>query len=139
MTYFKLSMRNAGRQARDYLVYFVTMVLAAALIFAFNALAVSGEVLALTEILENFSLTIVLASLAVVCVFGWLAAYSTRFMLSRRIRELGIYLLSGLTGRQVAKLFFLENLAVGAVALVLGAGLGGLLYQFLPEDEYGYI
>ncbi len=131
MTYFKLSMRNAGRQARDYLVYFVTMVLAAALLFAFNALAVSGEVLALTEISESFSLMIVLASLAVVCVFGWLAAYSTRFMLSRRSRELGIYLLSGLTGRQVARLFFLENLAVGAVALVLGTGLGGLLYQVM--------
>ena len=131
MTYFKLSLRNARRQARDYLVYFVTMVLAAALIFSFNALAVSGEVRALVEVTKNLSLMIALASLAVVCVFGWLTAYSTRFMLSRRSRELGIYLLSGLTGRQVARLFFLENLAVGAAALILGAGLGTLLYQVM--------
>ena len=131
MTYFKLSLRNARRQARDYLVYFVTLVLAAALIFAFNALAVSSEVRTLAERSENLSLMIVLASLAVVCVFGWLAAYSARFMLSRRSRELGIYLLSGLTSRQVSRLFFLENLAVGAASLVLGAGLGGLLYQVM--------
>ena len=34
MTLSKLSWRNAQRQARDYLVYFVTVVMAAALIYA---------------------------------------------------------------------------------------------------------
>ena len=40
MTLSKLSLRNAQRQAKDYLVYFVTIVLAAALLYAFNGLAV---------------------------------------------------------------------------------------------------
>ncbi len=131
MTYCKLSLRNARRQARDYLVYFVTMVLAAALLYTFNALAVSEEVRFLAAGSANLTLMIALGSLAVVCVFGWLAAYSTRFMLSRRGREFGLYLLSGLTNRQVARLFFLENVTVGAAALVLGAALGGLLWQLL--------
>ncbi len=131
MTYCKLALRNARRQARDYLVYFVTMVLAAALLYSFNALAVSDEVQTLAARSANLSLMIALASLAVVCVFGWLAAYSTRFMLSRRGREFGLYLLSGLTNRQVARLFFLENVTVGAAALVLGAAFGGLLWQML--------
>jgi len=65
----------------------------------------------------------------VVCVFGWLVAYATRFMLLRRGRELGLYLLIGLENRQLARLFFLENLAVGGCALVLGTALGGLFYQ----------
>ena len=72
---------------------------------------------------------IVLASVVVVCVFGWLVAYTTRFMLLRRGRELGTYLLIGLENRQVARLFFLENLAVGSCALLMGTALGGLLYQ----------
>lgn len=131
MTYFKLSLRGARRQTRDYAVYFVTMVMAAALIFAFNALAVSGELRALCEMSDNLSLMIALASAAVVCVFGWLASYSTRFMLSRRSRELGLYILSGMTNRQVARLFFLENLSAGGAALVLGTVFGGLLYQIM--------
>ena len=53
-------------------------------------------------------------------VVGWLVSYTTGFMLTRRSRELGTYLLIGLEPRQVARLFFLENLAVGAVALALG-------------------
>ncbi|MFQ9411677.1 MAG: FtsX-like permease family protein [Evtepia gabavorous] len=52
-------------------------------------------------------------------------------MLTRRSRELGTYLLIGLEHRQVARLFFLENLAVGAVALVLGVVLGNLMFQIL--------
>lgn len=131
VTYFKLSMRNARRQARDYLVYFVTMVLAAALLYAFNGLVFSQEIQTLSRSLSNFRLMLVLASLVVVCIFGWLVAYATKFMLLRRGRELGTYLLIGLENNQVARMFFMENLAVGGCALVLGTTLGGLFYQAL--------
>ena len=119
-----LSWRNARRQARDYLVYFVTIVIATALMYAFNGLVFSREIAELSAKLSSLPLVIVLASVAVVLILGWLVAYITRFMLTRRSRELGTYLLIGLEHRQVARLFFLENLAVGAVALVLGGGAG---------------
>lgn len=131
MTLSKLSWCNAQRQARDYLVYFVTVVMAAALIYAFNGLVFSQEIAALSTQMRNLPLMIVLASLAVVAVVGWLVSYTTGFMLTRRSRELGTYLLIGLEPRQVARLFFLENLAVGAVALALGLVAGNLLYQVL--------
>ena len=68
MTLSKLSWRNAQRQARDYLVYFVTVVMAAALIYAFNGLVFSQEIAALSTQMRNLPLMIVLASLAVVAV-----------------------------------------------------------------------
>ena len=126
-----LSWRNARRQARDYLVYFVTIVIATALMYAFNGLVFSREIAELSAKLSSLPLVIVLASVAVVLILGWLVAYITRFMLTRRSRELGTYLLIGLEHRQVARLFFLENLAVGAVALVLGVVLGNLIFQIL--------
>lgn len=129
MTLSELSLRNAKRQARDYLVYFVTVVMAAALLYSFNGLVFSQEIITLSKGISVLPLMIVLASVVVVCVFGWLVAYATRFMLLRRGRELGLYLLIGLENRQLTRLFFLENLAVGGCALVLGTALGGLLYQ----------
>ena len=126
-----LSWRNARRQARDYLVYFVTIIIATALMYAFNGLVFSREIAELSAKLSSLPLVIVLASVAVVLILGWLVAYITRFMLTRRSRELGTYLLIGLEHRQVARLFFLENLAVGAVALVLGVVLGNLMFQIL--------
>jgi len=103
--------------------------MAAALLYAFNALTFSQEIKTLAEGMEMLPLMIALATVVVVCVFGWLVAYATRFMLLRRGRELGTYLLIGLENKQVARLFFLENLAVGGCALALGIVLGGLLYQ----------
>ena len=129
VTLSELSLRNAKRQARDYLVYFVTVVMAAALLYSFNGLVFSQEIITLSKGISVLPLMIVLASVVVVCVFGWLVAYATKFMLLRRGRELGLYLLIGLENRQLARLFFLENLAVGGCALVLGTALGGLLYQ----------
>ena len=87
MTLSKLSMRNARRQAQDYLVYFVTIVMAAALVYAFNGLVFSQELLALSSMMEAMPVVIVLASILVVCIIGWLVQYTTGFMLSRRSRS----------------------------------------------------
>lgn len=145
MTLFKLSLRNAKRQAADYLVYFVTVIMAAALLYAFNGLVFSGEIKELYSMMSSLPMAIVPASIVVVCIFGWLVSYAANFMLTRRSRELGTYILIGLENRQVARLFFLENLAVGGCALGLGLVLGNLLFQALRavilalfEMPYGF-
>lgn len=131
MTLSKLSLRNAKRQAADYLIYFVTVILAAVLLYAFNGLIFSKEVKELSGHFDQLTLLIVLASIVVVCIFGWLVSYATNFMLTRRSRELGLYLLIGLENNQVARLFFVENLVVGGVALGIGLLFGNLLFQVL--------
>ncbi|MDE6926334.1 MAG: ABC transporter permease [Acetatifactor sp.] len=131
MTLSKLSLRNACRQARDYLVYFVTVSMVTALMYAFNGLIFSEEIQTLSKMLRSMTLAIILASIVVVCVISWLVSYTTKFMLTRRSRELGTYILIGLENEQVARLFFLENVAVGALAMVLGMILGNLIFQAL--------
>lgn len=131
MTLSKISLRNARRQTGDYLVYLVTVTLSAALIHAFNGLVFSQELIALSSFMEHLPTFIILASILVIAVMGWLIHYVTAFMLTRRSRELGTYILIGLEHGQVARLFFLENLAVGGGALVLGLLLGNLIFQVL--------
>lgn len=131
VTLCKLSLRNARRQARDYLVYFVTVILSAALIHAFNGLVFSQELRALSSFMSSLPLITVLVSAVVIAIMGWLIRYIMNFMLSRRSRELGTYILIGLENGQVAQLFFLENLATGAAALSVGLLLGGLFFQIL--------
>ena len=74
VTLSELSLRNAKRQARDYLVYFVTVVMAAALLYSFNGLVFSQEIITLSKGISVLPLMIVLASVVVGCVFGWLVA-----------------------------------------------------------------
>jgi len=131
VTYFKLSLRNARRQAGDYLIYFVTVILVCAMLYAFNGLIFSEEIHRLSGLLDSLTLIIILSSIVVVFIMGWLVSYTTGFMLSRRSRELGTYLLIGLENRQVVRLFSLENLAVGGVAFLCGIPLGNLIFQGL--------
>lgn len=128
---FKLSLRNAVRQMKDYLIYFITIVIAATLIFAFNALVFSQEIGSLSKLLDTLPLMIGIASFVVVCIIGWLVFYTMRFMMKRRSREFGTYLLLGIERKKIVNLFFLENLIIGAVALLLGLLTGNLLYQGL--------
>ncbi len=127
----KISFRNARRQAKDYLVYFVTIVMAAALIYSFNGLVFSKELLELSVRMEYLPAMIVFASVVVVCIIGWLVNYTTGFMLSRRSRELGTYMLIGLEPKQVTGLFMKENLIIGIAAFVPGTLMGSLLFQAL--------
>ena len=131
VTLSDLSLRNARRQAKDYLVYFATIVMAAALLYAFNGLIFSGEIRTLSKSMVQLPTMIVMADIVIVCIFGWLVSYASRFMLSSRSRELGTYILIGLEHIQVARLFFMENLAVGGCAMTLGLVLGNLLFQAL--------
>ncbi|MBD5525605.1 MAG: ABC transporter permease [Lachnospiraceae bacterium] len=105
--------------------------MAAGLIYAFNGLVFSKEVLELSVHLSSLPAAIVFASIVVVCIIGWLVHYTTGFMLTKRSRELGTYILIGLESRQVTRLFLMENLTIGGAALVLGTLLGNLLFQVL--------
>ncbi|EGD49786.1 protein of unknown function DUF214 [Ruminiclostridium papyrosolvens DSM 2782] len=127
----KLSLRNAARQMKDYFIYFITIAIAASLIFAFNALVFSQEIRSLSKLLDTLPLMIGIASFVVVCIIGWLVFYTMRFMMKRRSREFGTYLLLGIERKRIVNLFFMENLIIGAVALLIGLLTGNLLYQGL--------
>ncbi len=49
MMYSKLAFRNIRRSLRDYIIYFVTLTLTAALMYSFLALGFSPDILAMTE------------------------------------------------------------------------------------------
>lgn len=131
MTLSKLSLRNAKRQAGDYLVYFVSIVIAAALIYAFNGLIFSKEVQNLSRNMAQIQVMIVLISIVVILIMRWLVSYTINFMFTRRSREFGTYVLIGVESRQIARMFFMENLVAGGCAFFLGVILGNLLFQVL--------
>lgn len=127
----RLSLRNAKRQFTDYLVYGVTVLIASALIFSFNALAASNEITTLSEQLENLPLIVALATTVVTVIIGWLISYTQNFILRKRGREFGTYILMGLTSKQVARLFALENIISGLCSMLAGIVVGNLLFQAL--------
>lgn len=127
----KLALRNVKKSSKDYIIYFVTIVLSFALIFAFNALVFSDDIRNLSKDMVNFQYAIIFVSVIALFVIGYLIYYTTKFMLEKRSKEFGIYLLLGIDNAKVANLFFVENFLLGLAALLCSYLVGTILYQML--------
>ena len=60
--YAKLAFRNIRRSLRDYIIYFVTLTLTAALMYSFLALGLSPDILAMTENMSMLTTGILILS-----------------------------------------------------------------------------
>ena len=125
----KLALGNVSRCARDYGVYFVTLALAVAMFYAFNSLGeqsvlVDGFDRASESMLAMMTTFMQLFSAAVVVVLAFLVVYANRFLLKRRKREFGLYLMLGMSPLQVSKILLAEVAVVGVAALAVGILLG---------------
>lgn len=127
----KLALRNVKRQVGNYLIYFITVTLTVALMFAIHNVIFSEQLLAFsTSFKEMNSALIMLSSLiAIVCAF--VLGYATSFMLRLRKREFGTYLTLGMTRKNILIVFIVETMIMGIAALILGIVLGLFLYQGL--------
>ena len=96
----KLAFRNVKRSARDYLVYFLTMTFVAALMFAFNTVVFSESVGRMFEVAGLMAAMIGMATFFIVLIVAWLINYMVRFILEKRSREFGIYLLIGMKKKE---------------------------------------
>lgn len=124
----KLALRNVRRSFRDYGVYLLTLTFGVCLFYTFNSIDGQGAMVFLARtgnpMVGAIMMLIDVFSVFVAVVLACLILYADRFLLRRRKRELGTYLLLGLSQGQVSRLLFLETGFIGLVSLVAGLALG---------------
>lgn len=129
----KLSIRNAKRQAKDYIIYFITVIISVALMFSFNSIATSKDISELSSSMQYFSKSITGISIIIIFVMAWLINYIMKFMLEKRSKEFGTYQILGLEKKDISKMFTLENLIIGFLAFIVGIIVGTFLYQIFTS------
>lgn len=132
----KLAWRNIRHSFRDYAIYFITLLFGVAVFYAFNSIGSQQIMFDIQDGASNdiFTLTSTLMwtfSVVIACVLGFLVLYSNGFLIRRRKREFGTYLLLGMTNGQVSRIMLLETGIIGLISLILGLGCGILLSQGL--------
>lgn len=141
---FKLACRNIQRSIRDYTIYFVTLLVAVTIFYAFNSIS---DQQVMTDILESGKANLVeltgylitLFSVVVAFVLGFLVIYSNQLLVARRKREFGIYLTLGMKPGQVSRILLYETVLVGLLSLVGGIALGVLASQLLSFATAGLL
>ena len=133
--FFKLSLRNAKRSFKDYMIYFLTLTFGVCIFYMFNALESQEAMLEITssqiEIMQLLSKVMEVVSLFVSCILGFLMIYANHFLIRRRKKELGIYLTLGMERKKVNLLLMIESFIIALFALLIGLTLGTFLSQGL--------
>lgn len=131
----RLAVGNIRKSIADFGIYFLTVVLGVAVFYAFNSMSQQRTVLAMTEsqdkIFELLGTVIGGVSVFIACVLVFLVVYANRFLVKRRKREFGIYLMLGMSTGDVVKIVAVESLITGAASLAVGLILGFALSQGL--------
>jgi len=135
----KLAFRNAKRSFHDYFIYLMTMIVITAMMFSFDSMIFSDAIQKISEQAGMFGMMIGLATFFVVLIIIWLVHYMIKFMAEKRSREFATYLLMGFRKKQVARLFFRENMLIGAAAFSIGLIPGMFLQQVFTTAIYAMI
>ena len=127
----KIAFRNVRRQIGNYLIYFITVTLTVALMFAINNVIFSEQLKRFAVSISHMSAGLLTLSIIIALIVAFVLGYATSFMLKLRKREFGTYLTLGMTRRNILTIFILEMTIMGLAALGIGIFLGLFIYQGL--------
>ena len=133
--YSKIALNNVKKSFKDYTIYFLTLTFAVCIFYSFNSID-SQTVMAdmnrgQTEYVEIMGQMISIISIGVSVILGSLIIYATKFLVNRRKKEFGIYMVLGMSKRRMSKILFFETLYIGIISLFVGLLLGMLFAQVL--------
>ena len=127
----KLTLQNLKKTCKNYLIYVISITLAFSLMFSFNLISNSKDIIELSSVMENFKSIMLLVNCIILFVLSYLINYTIKFMFHKRSKEFGTYMILGIEKKQISKMFLLENLLMGIIALLLSFFIGYFFSQIL--------
>ncbi len=128
MTLFKLSFKNIKKSFKDYAIYFFTLILGVAIFYLFNSLDSQTVMLKMSnstqELVDMMINMLSGVSVLVSIILGFLVIYASRFLMKRRNKEFGLYMMLGMSKGKISKILLFETLLIGLISLLVGLGIG---------------
>jgi len=72
-----------------------------------------------------------MVSVFIAIILGFLIVYANNFLINRRKREFGIYMILGMGRRQISGIILLETILIGILSLAVGIFIGVFASQFM--------
>ncbi|MBP3871851.1 MAG: FtsX-like permease family protein [Faecalicoccus sp.] len=123
-----IALKNIKNSLRDFSIYFYTLVIGISIFYSFNAISTQTDMMELVgqrgRLAELLNAGLSAISIFVSIVLGLLIVYSNRFLMKRRSKEFGIYMVLGMSKRKVSGILFYETLITGLASLFVGILIG---------------
>ncbi|MDD6435850.1 MAG: ABC transporter permease [Clostridiales bacterium] len=125
---FKISAKNFHKSFRDYLIYFLTLIVGVSIFYMFNSLDSQQAMLVVSSstrsIIKLMIRLIDLVSVFVAIILGFLIVYAGNFLIRRRKKEFGLYMAMGMSKRQISQILLGETFLIGLISLGVGLVVG---------------
>ena len=132
---FKLSFRNMKKSFKDYEIYFLTLVLGVAIFYMFNSIDSQQAMIEVSKSTREMIRLLIemlgMVSVFIAIVLGFLIVYANNFLINRRKREFGIYMLLGMGRRKISGIILIETILIGILSLAVGLFIGIFASQFM--------
>lgn len=133
--YFKLALQNVRKSYKDFLIYFLTLAFSVCLFYSFNSFQEQQAIIEMNQaqfsMMESVAMLMLMLSLFVAFVLGFLILYANNFLIKRRKKELGLYTLLGMPRGKISMILVYETFIIGVISLLIGLVLGIFLSQLL--------
>lgn len=132
---FKLSLKNIKKSFKDYVIYFLTLILGVAIFYVFNAMDSQEAMLRVSSSTRSIMKLMVTmlsgVSVGVAFILGFLVIYANNFLIKRRKKEFAIYMTLGMGRRDVSRILLGETILIGCISLGIGLLIGVFASQFM--------
>ena len=129
----KIVFKNVVKNIKDYGIYFLTLFISVGVFYAFNSIesqpaieqmrasgnGMTGQIVSMIGLVSKF----------VAVMLAFLIIYANNFLVKRRKKEMGIYMILGMPESKISLMFVGETILIGILAMVGGIGLGCVLSQ----------
>ncbi|GAA0075731.1 ABC transporter permease [Clostridium sp. CTA-5] len=133
--YSKIAIGNVKKSFKDYAIYFLTLTLAVCIFYSFNSIESQKAILEInksdTQYIKLLNDVIAGISVFVSVILGGLILYANNFLIKKRKKELGTYMILGMGKNKISKILILETFLVGLLSLASGLLLGFVAAQGL--------
>ena len=132
---FKLSIKNMRKTIKDFAIYFLTLVLGVAIFYMFNSLDSQEAMMQVSsstrELIKLMITMLGFVSVFVAVILGLLIVYANNFLINRRKKEFGTYMMLGMSKGQIPRILLIETIFVGIISLIVGLVIGVFASQFM--------
>lgn len=136
MTFRQFAFNNIIRNKRTYLAHFFSSTFSVMIFFIYALLQfhpdLQGEIRSSSGMLSILATQGLVIAEVIIFIFSFLfLLYSVGSFLKVRKKEFGIFLILGMSRKQMNRLLFMENLLVGVVAIGVGIVLGMIFSKLI--------
>lgn len=130
MSMTRLAFLNFKSSFKHYLALIISMAFTILVFLNFQTVIYSDLFLVLGEHNKEYiDIVVRVISFVLGCFMFFFLWYATNVFLTKRKKEIGIYIFMGLSNQKIGRLYMIETALTGAAALGLGIGLGILTTQ----------